>query len=368
MRFNKLGAAALTVLLATGGALGLATSASADELPHDDLAVVAPAEHVTPELAQVQLRAVFSIVGAGEVHHFPEGEPVLIHGTGEPGDIIMLHDENGDPLVDVTVDAEGRWLAELWSLTPGGHYVMAVAPTGETLGIDIIVLAAAQLVIMTPTPGEVIDGGTSTLVNGKGFSGSTVTLYDMNGSVLGVTAADEFGFWETRITIPSDGGRFTITAESEGKAISVDIEVTVVAAALIEVTPIVPVLGSDGLPALPKVEGLEYTITQVTGTSWYVTAFALDGYVIADGAQFDWLLEAPITEPETVVPESVLPETVIPEVTEPELVAPRSAPLTEHSNVLATTGGELPIGGIAAAILALGVGSALLVRRRTARG
>lgn len=142
---------------------------------------------------------------------------------------------------------------------------------------------------------------------------------------------------------------------------------------IITVSPLAPWLGVDGLPALPTVEGIYYVLTQFSDTGWYVNAYAEDGYEIAAGAQTEWIIDSSLVEEVPVVtPEGGSTEIPAPaEEAAAETAAPAGnsvtaeAPKTQRAAAtLAHTGGEASLGGVAAAILALGAGIGILARRR----
>ncbi|MET0297698.1 MAG: Ig-like domain-containing protein [Microbacterium sp.] len=370
MRVTTLGAAlSLTALLATG-TLGFATSASADELPPEDVAAVAAIEHIAPDVTPLAVTdGTFTVYGSEWMQIFDEGL-VLLVGTGQvTGDEIDITEAwSGWSLGKAVVDQNGRWILEASWLSPGMHRLIAMDPTGTKIEFDILIKASVKLEITSPTGGDTFETSSPIVVTGRATPGAWVNLTDRYGTVIGQTLADAEGNWEIHLVTPSEGGIFEMYAESDRQVFGVSVLVVASEAGLIEVTPIAPTLGKNG-PELEEVEGLQYTVTQVSDTSWYVTAYPLDGYVLAPGAEYEWLLEASTTEPETVEPEGVLPEVVDPDITEPEAIVPEEAPLTESGEVrfaseLATTGGAPATWPLGLGAIALGLGGVALTRRR----
>ncbi len=136
-----------------------------------------------------------------------------LNGTGQAGTTVHIYD-NGVQIGTVVVGANGTW-----SFTPGtpladGTHSFTVTATNErgesatspayTITIDTVPPAAATDLAISP------DGDTLT---GHAESGSTVTVKDANGNVIGTGTAGTDGSFTITLTTPQiTGETLTVTA------------------------------------------------------------------------------------------------------------------------------------------------------------
>ena len=145
----------------------------------------------------------------------PSGDELT--GTGEPGSTITVIDENGNPLVDsngdpltATVDDNGNW--SITDIDPDlidGQRITIIStdPAGNSsAGTDVVRVGTGD----TTAPADPgIDGSTSaTVLTGFGEPGSTIALYDGDGSPL----------------VDSNGSPIAVVVGADGRWQAVDID------------------------------------------------------------------------------------------------------------------------------------------------
>ncbi|MET6678884.1 BapA/Bap/LapF family large adhesin [Citrobacter amalonaticus] len=152
--------------------------------------------------------------GSPAVTNQPE---LPISGTGEPGSTITL--SNGSTVIGTAeVDPEGNWTIVPDSpLTEGNYTLTATAtdPAGNvstpstsiSLNVDLTKPAAPEDVTISA------DGAT---VSGTAETGSTVTIRDTDGNVIGTGVATD-GTFQIQVT-PAQTGLNTLTATAEDAA------------------------------------------------------------------------------------------------------------------------------------------------------
>jgi len=141
-----------------------------------------------------------------------------ITGTGEPGDTVIVTDEDGNTVGTATVGSDGSW-----NLTPtipfddGQHTITSTQtdPAGNTsLASDpttfTVDTTESAPVIQMPTPGTVTNDSTPT-ISGTGDPGTTLTVTTADETVLGTTTVGTDGTWSFDSN-HLDDGTYTITA------------------------------------------------------------------------------------------------------------------------------------------------------------
>ncbi|MFE8898268.1 Ig-like domain-containing protein, partial [Cobetia marina] len=175
-------------------------------------------------------------------------------GTAEAGSSVAIYD--GETLLDtVTADADGNWSVTLSDpLAEGDHSLTAVAT--DAAGNESDPSEVIELTVDTTAPEapvlEETDGETLT---GTGEPGSTITVTNGDGDVLGETTVDANGDFSLELTPEQeDGTELTATAtddagnESDASAI-----VTV------------PTAGDITAPAAPVITSVDDNVGSVTG-------------------------------------------------------------------------------------------------------
>ncbi|MGT8858800.1 BapA/Bap/LapF family large adhesin [Enterobacter sp. 186315] len=141
--------------------------------------------------------------------------PVL-SGKGEPGDTITLYDK-GVKIGETTVDASGNWsFTPGTALSEGAHSLTLTAtdPAGNTSGMS----QSLNFIIDTTPPAtpDAQINGTGDQITGTAEAGSTVTIKNSAGTVIGTATADGTGHFTLTLTPAlTNGEKITVTATDE---------------------------------------------------------------------------------------------------------------------------------------------------------
>ncbi|MDH2375528.1 Ig-like domain-containing protein, partial [Cobetia sp. 3AK] len=175
-------------------------------------------------------------------------------GTAEAGSSVAIYD--GETLLDtVTADADGNWSVTLSDpLAEGDHSLTAVAT--DAAGNESDPSEVIELTVDTTAPeAPVLEETDGTTLTGTGEPGSTITVTNGDGDVLGETTVDANGDFSLELTPEQeDGTELTATAtddagnESDASAI-----VTV------------PTAGDITAPAAPVITSVDDNVGSVTG-------------------------------------------------------------------------------------------------------
>ncbi|MGK0163008.1 Ig-like domain-containing protein, partial [Pseudomonas mosselii] len=145
---------------------------------------------------------------------FTDDESPILVGTGAPNSSLVLFD-NGEPIDEIQVDANGQWRYELGDLTQGGHVLTvkssasADAPmsSGFTLVLDSAAPSQASLesIKQGTANGQLIEQGQFTNSNKPHFSGtaeaySTILVYNGDEQIFSVNASAN-GSWSLSTSI-----------------------------------------------------------------------------------------------------------------------------------------------------------------------
>ncbi|MBO9624080.1 MAG: BapA prefix-like domain-containing protein [Sphingomonas sp.] len=218
----------------------------------------------------------------------PDGTAVT--GSAEPGASVGV-DTNGDgtPDTSVTAGPDGSFTAPLDPPLTNGETVRVTVTDGA--GNESTPVTATAPDLLPPPPAPVLDPSNGTEISGTALPGSTVSVTDASGNVIGTDVADGSGNWSVTPASPlADGTVVTATASnSEGEA-GPAASVTVDA-----VAPAAPtIMPTDGNPIAGTAEpGSVVTLTDGSGNpigtatadvagNWSVTPAAplADGTVV----------------------------------------------------------------------------------------
>ena len=224
-----------------------------------------------------------------------------LNGTGTPGTTVTIKDGN-TPLGTAVVQSDGTWsFTPTTPLTDGPHSITATGPdsTGTpsttapfTIGVDTTPPAAPSITSATDDVGvsqgnnpskTVTDDATPTL-NGKAEAGSTITIKDDSGNVVGTTKADANGNWSLTVpALPADG-TYTYKATATDAAGNVGPEsapFSVILDTQSDTTPPTIVVARSGTGALngsTSTETITFTLSEAS------TTFALSDIDVKGGA------------------------------------------------------------------------------------
>ncbi|WP_404477381.1 Ig-like domain-containing protein [Novosphingobium sp. BL-52-GroH] len=152
----------------------------------------------------------------------------VISGTAEPGVLVSVFVESGDPIGEATADADGHWTFTLDVSLPHGAVIHAHAqdPAGNQ-GPQ----ASATVDSIAPDA-PTVEATNGSLLAGTAEPGTTVMLTDSDGTAIGETIVDDNGDW-TFLPNPSlvDGTVVSVVAQDAAGNASMVVDVTVDAAA-----------------------------------------------------------------------------------------------------------------------------------------
>lgn len=152
-----------------------------------------------------------------------QGNTFTITGTSEPGVMITLSNLLGSALATAIADGAGTWAAQVTE-SDGSHFIIAIAE-----GDDSVPRHSDPLLIHTnadgvPNPGQLLtptvtsptDGALITnnnvTISGTSTPNATITMFGLNGVVLGIVDADDAGEWSTVIRLENGLHVLTVTS------------------------------------------------------------------------------------------------------------------------------------------------------------
>ena len=202
--------------------------------------------------------------GSSATDRITDDATPTLHGTAEAGSTVMLYDTDGTTvLATTTADGSGDWSVATSTLTNGSHSITAratdvagnvsVASAALSVTIDTIAPAAPVIAVtISPDTGSsatdrITDDATPTL-HGSAEAGSTVTLYDTDGTtLLATTTADDSGHWSVPTSTLTNGSH-SITAKATDAAGNVSVASAALAVTIDTATPAAPVIAATISP------------------------------------------------------------------------------------------------------------------------
>ncbi|WP_121410697.1 Ig-like domain-containing protein [Pseudomonas aeruginosa] len=125
-----------------------------------------------------------------------------LSGTAEPGSTVTLTDGNGNPIGQVTADANGNWSFTPSTPLPDGTVVNVVARDAAGNSSPPASVTVDAVAPATPT----VDPSNGTTLSGTAEPGATVSLTDGNGNPIGQVTADGSGNWSFTPSTPLPNG------------------------------------------------------------------------------------------------------------------------------------------------------------------
>src|SRR4029453_11553597 len=166
---------------------------------------------------------------------FSNDTTLTLTGTAEAGSTVTIYDTNGTTVLGAGVATGGSYSVTTSALSSGNHTLTAkatdaagnqgVASTAFNVTLDILAPAAPLISAVTddvsPVTGPVADNGfsndTTLTLTGTAEAGSTVTIYDTDGTtVLGAGVATGGSYSVTTSALSS--GNHTLTAKATDAA------------------------------------------------------------------------------------------------------------------------------------------------------
>jgi large repetitive protein len=154
-------------------------------------------------------------------------------GTAESGATVTLYDTDGITVLGTATAVGGNWSITSSSLNEGGHTLWAAASDAAgnngvvSSGLSVTIDTAAPAAPSTPdlatgsdtgsSSSDNITSATTPMITGTAESGSTVTLYDTDGTTVLGTATATGGNWSIASSALSEGAH-TLTAKATDAA------------------------------------------------------------------------------------------------------------------------------------------------------
>lgn len=176
-----------------------------------------------------------------------------LQGTGQPGDTIHIL-SNGGEIGTAKVGLDGTW--SFTPQNPLGEGTYTFTASASNVRGDSSVSGSYTVTVDTSAPGEPTDlvvSATGDTVTGLAEPGSTVTIKDVDGNVIGTgTAAPVTGVFNITLTTPQlDGGKLEVTATDAAGNVSPAAEAT---------APFFP------LPTVPTITAIIDNAPPIVGT------------------------------------------------------------------------------------------------------
>ncbi|HFH3316322.1 TPA: Ig-like domain-containing protein [Pseudomonas aeruginosa] len=143
-----------------------------------------------------------------EAPDFPDAPQVnasngsVLSGTAEAGVTIVITDGNGNPIGQISADANGNWSFTPGSQLPDGTVVNVVARDAAGNSSPATSITVDGVAPSAP----VVEPSNGSELSGTAEPGSSVTLTDGNGNPIGQTTADANGNWSFTPSTPLPDG------------------------------------------------------------------------------------------------------------------------------------------------------------------
>ncbi|MFE8047129.1 BapA/Bap/LapF family large adhesin [Brenneria goodwinii] len=188
-----------------------------------------------------------------------------VNGTAEAGSIVTLTDADGNVLGSVTVGEDGSFSVPLSPALINGETLTAIATDAADNASAPFSVAAPDLTAPT-APADLLVAEDGTSVSGSAEAGSTVTITDADGNVLGSVTAGEDGSFSVPLS-PSLTNGEEVSAVASDVAGNASAPVSVAAPDLTAPTaPADLLVAEDGASVSGSAEaGSTVTITDADG-------------------------------------------------------------------------------------------------------
>ncbi|MEX0428447.1 Ig-like domain-containing protein, partial [Nocardioides sp. DS6] len=142
-----------------------------------------------------------------------------ISGTGEPGDIVTVTDQDGHQLGITEVGTDGSWSLDSTELAEGTYTISALqtdaagndSATSDPVIFTVDTTAPDAPAITGPKDGSEVNDSTPT-ISGTGEAGDTVTVTDENGTTVCTATVQADGTWSCTPDTALTDGDHTLTA------------------------------------------------------------------------------------------------------------------------------------------------------------
>ncbi|MCG8157779.1 BapA prefix-like domain-containing protein [Brenneria goodwinii] len=205
-----------------------------------------------------------------------------VSGSAEAGSTVTITDADGNVLGSVTVGEDGSFSVPLTPVQTNGEAV-TVTVTDAAGNVSAPTMATAPDLTAPTAPADLLVAADGTSVSGSAETGSTVTLTDADGNVLGSVTVGEDGSFSVPLSPAlTNGEAVTISATDAAGNVSAPVTVTAPDTSIPDTTaPDAPVaaISEDGLTVSGTAEpGSMVTITLPDGTILTATTDAFGVY------------------------------------------------------------------------------------------
>jgi cysteine-rich repeat protein len=218
-------------------------------------------------------------------------------GTGEPGSTITITDGSGNVIGTGIVDGSGNWTVTPSTPLPEWTSVLTVTatdPAGNvspgtpvTVMVDTITPVAPTVTSVDGQTGNIVTSDTTPTFVGTGEPGSTITITDGSGNVIGTGIVDGSGNWTVTPStpLPEWTSVLTVTATDPAGNVSPGTPVTVMVDTITPVAPTVTsvdgqtgnIVTSDTTPTFVGTGEPGSTITITDGSGNVIGTGIVDG-------------------------------------------------------------------------------------------
>ncbi|MFE8148466.1 Ig-like domain-containing protein [Brenneria goodwinii] len=208
---------------------------------------------------------------------------LTVSGTAEPGSAVTVTLQNNATLT-ITADAFGVYSIALPTALTNGEAVTVTA-TDAAGNVSTPTTATAPDLTAPTAPADLLVAEDGTSVSGSAEAGSTVTITDPAGNVLGsVTVGDDGSFSVPLTPVQTNGEAVTVTVTDAAGNVSAPVTVTAPDTSIPDTTaPDAPVatISDDGTTVNGTAEpGSTVTVTLPDSTALTATADAFGIYII----------------------------------------------------------------------------------------
>ena len=201
-----------------------------------------------------------------------DGTPTLT-GTGEPGTTVIVSVDGTPSAVTVTVQPDGTWSWTADATLPDATYAFTVSssdPAGNISGSSAPVSVTVDTVAPAD-PGNMLLADEGTPLTGTGEEGSTITVKDSGGTVIGTGVVGSDGSFSIALSPAQlDPTTLTVTATDAAGNASADVPFIVTDSPLeLPQVPIITAIVDDVDPVTGDVKGktTNDTTPTLTGTA-----------------------------------------------------------------------------------------------------
>ncbi|TKD61453.1 BapA prefix-like domain-containing protein, partial [Cobetia marina] len=231
----------------------------------------------------------------------------MLTGTAGAGSTVAIYDGN-ILLETVKADAEGNWSIELSEpLTEGDHSLTAVATDAD--GNASAPSDAFELTVDIQAPSApVLDATDGSALSGSGEPGSTITVTNDNGEIVGETTVDGDGNFTLDLTPDQEDGTELTATATDGAGNESDSSAPVTVDAAAPEAPLITAVNDNAEPVTGELNSGDSTNDQtltLSGTAEAGSSVSVyDGDTLLETVEADavgnWNLELsePLTEGE----------------------------------------------------------------------